>query len=326
MNGAPLDPFHLAFPVRDIEDTRAFYEGLLEATVGRSAERWIDFDFWGHQISAPRRGAHRGGCAILWMATMSAPFRRDFEWTRWHELAERLREADVRFVIEPHIRFEGQVGEQATMFFLDPSNNALEFKAFRNRDQMFTLMAVHALRVLREGRAASRMRQPSQFMRWETSLSMRTNAGRPFADHVTGGADDAVVVVDHDIFDGTILVLGAHGLKGARRVGVVADGQGDVVIGTEQLGHEGGCDAQSANRFARGVDGFDQGFDAWIHTAIRPSKAKVQRFFAAPKPPGKTSASRSSAETVATSVTGPRAMRAASMRTFRVSSVGSPVW
>ncbi len=140
MNGAPLDPFHLAFPVRDIEDTRAFYEGLLGATVGRSAERWIDFDFWGHQISA-----HLVEEPIEAVATnpvdgddvLARHFGVILEWTRWHKLAERLREADVRFVIEPHIRFEGQVGEQATMFFLDPSDNALEFKAFRNRDQMF---------------------------------------------------------------------------------------------------------------------------------------------------------------------------------------------
>lgn len=134
-----LLPFHLAFPVHDLEAARAFYGGLLGCPEGRSSAEWIDFDFFGHQIvahladgSAPRHHnpvdghdvpiPHFG--AVLDMAT-------------WQELADRLREAGTRFVIEPNIRFAGEPGEQATMFFLDPSGNAIEFKAMRNPENLF---------------------------------------------------------------------------------------------------------------------------------------------------------------------------------------------
>ena len=135
-----LPPFHLAFPVHDLDAARAFYGGLLGCREGRSASDWVDFDFFGHQIVAhldssmtPRRRSnpvdghdvpvpHFG--AVLAMA-------------QWQELAERLREAGADFVIEPTIRFRGQAGEQATMFFLDPSGNALEIKAMRDPANLF---------------------------------------------------------------------------------------------------------------------------------------------------------------------------------------------
>ena len=135
-----LPPFHLAFPVNDLEAARSFYGGLLGCPEGRSADEWIDFDFFGHQIvahlapgSAPRQHhnpvdghdvpvPHFG--AVLPMAD-------------WERLAERLREAGMRFVIEPNVRFRGQAGEQATMFFLDPSGNALEIKAMRDPANLF---------------------------------------------------------------------------------------------------------------------------------------------------------------------------------------------
>ena len=133
-------PFHLAFPVHDLEAARAFYGGLLGCAEGRSAERWIDFDFFGHQIvthyspdAQPRQHhnpvdghdvpvPHFG--AVLDMAT-------------WQALADRLSAAGTDFVIEPTVRFRGEAGEQATMFFLDPSGNALEFKAMADPANLF---------------------------------------------------------------------------------------------------------------------------------------------------------------------------------------------
>jgi uncharacterized protein len=131
--------FHMAFPVRDLAATRAFYEGLLGATVGREAERWIDFDFWGHQISAhvvddiPASATN----AVDGQAVPVRHFGVILEMPKWRDLAERLTAAGTAFLIDPQVRFEGQVGEQATMFFLDPSGNALEFKAFGDDGQVF---------------------------------------------------------------------------------------------------------------------------------------------------------------------------------------------
>lgn len=131
--------FHMAFPVRDLPSTRAFYEGLLGATVGREAERWIDFDFWGHQISA-HVVDDLSSSATNTVDGQAVPVRHFgviLDMARWRELAERLNAAGTAFLIEPQVRFEGQVGEQATMFFLDPSGNALEFKAFADDAQVF---------------------------------------------------------------------------------------------------------------------------------------------------------------------------------------------
>ncbi|HMU62726.1 MAG TPA: VOC family protein [Gemmatimonadales bacterium] len=133
-------PFHLAFPVRDIAEARRFYGGLLGCAEGRSSEQWVDFDFFGHQVvahlkPAPTEDAHHN--VVDGHAVPVPHFGVVLTMDDWKALRDRLREAGVTFVIEPYIRFEGDVGEQATMFFLDPSGNALEFKAFRDDAQIF---------------------------------------------------------------------------------------------------------------------------------------------------------------------------------------------
>ena len=135
-----LAPFHLAFPVDDLAATRAFYGGLLGCAEGRSSEQWIDFDFHGHQIVAHLAPSEVGATAANQVDGHAVPVRHFgviLEWNAWHVLADRLRFLNVAFVIEPGIRFVGQVGEQATMFFLDPAGNALEFKAFKDPSQVF---------------------------------------------------------------------------------------------------------------------------------------------------------------------------------------------
>ena len=142
---SPLTPFHLAFPVRDVEEARRFYGGVLGCAEGRSDTDWVDFDFFGHQLvahhqaatpsEAPTGPAHHN--AVDGHAVPIPHFGVVLPWDTWHLLADRLCEAGIRFVIEPYIRFKGQVGEQATMFFLDPSGNALEFKAFKDPSQLF---------------------------------------------------------------------------------------------------------------------------------------------------------------------------------------------
>lgn len=133
------DPFHLAIPVHDIAAARQFYGIELGCPEGRSADTWVDFDLFGHQL-------------VVHLSPMTPTqiknpvdghdvpvphFGVVLSMDRWRALADRLRSSGIEFVIEPHVRFEGQVGEQATMFFLDPSGNALEFKAFRDRNALF---------------------------------------------------------------------------------------------------------------------------------------------------------------------------------------------
>lgn len=135
-----LPPFHLAFPVTDLGATRAFYVELLGCRVGREDERWIDFDFFGHQITAHQvDGLGRANATNL-VDGKGVPiphFGAVLDWDAWHALAERLKQASVAFIIEPHIRFPGQVGEQATMFLDDPSGNHLEFKSFQDPGRIF---------------------------------------------------------------------------------------------------------------------------------------------------------------------------------------------
>ena len=133
-------PFHLAFPVADLESTRLFYEDLLQCPVGRQAERWIDFNFFGHQISAHVKPESLTTALTNEVDGDAVPVRHFgavLPWTDWHRLADRLRAHEIDFLIEPHIRFEGQVGEQATLFLNDPSGNALEFKAFKDPALLF---------------------------------------------------------------------------------------------------------------------------------------------------------------------------------------------
>ncbi len=133
-------PFHLAFPVDDLAAARTFYGGLLGCAEGRSSESWVDFDFYGHQVVAHLSPAEVGAAAANQVDGKEVPVRHFgviLPWDDWQALAERLRRAGVKFVIEPGIRFAGQVGEQATMFLLDPAGNALEFKTFRDMGRIF---------------------------------------------------------------------------------------------------------------------------------------------------------------------------------------------
>ncbi len=132
--------FHLAFPVHDLSAARAFYGGILGCVEGRSSESWVDFDLYGHQIVAHcvPRASHRAGSNPVDGHGVPVPhFGLILAWEDWEALADRLRAAGVHFEIEPQVRFRGKVGEQATMFFSDPSGNALEFKAFRDDSQVF---------------------------------------------------------------------------------------------------------------------------------------------------------------------------------------------
>lgn len=137
-----LRPFHLAFPVRNLAEARAFYGELLGCPEGRSSDRWVDFNFFGHQIVAhlsPDECANAGQHTSD-VDDDNVPIRHFgvvLDMVSWQALADRLRAADTEFIIEPHIRFKDQPGEQATLFFLDPSGNALEFKAFRDLDSLF---------------------------------------------------------------------------------------------------------------------------------------------------------------------------------------------
>jgi extradiol dioxygenase family protein len=132
--------FHLAFPVRDLTEARAFYGDLLQCPEGRSSAEWVDFNFYGHQIVAHLQPDKTGGVGANPVDGHDVPvphFGVILSMDEWKQLAERLKTAGVKFVIEPYIRFAGETGEQATMFFLDPSGNALEFKAFADREQIF---------------------------------------------------------------------------------------------------------------------------------------------------------------------------------------------
>jgi extradiol dioxygenase family protein len=135
-----LPPFHLAFPVDDLAAARRFYGGLLGCPEGRSAEEWVDFDLFGHQIVAHMAPGqlHRRSTNPVDGENVPVPhFGLVLPMGEWKQLAARLSAAGVDFVIPPTVRFEGQPGEQATMFFLDPAGNALEFKAMANPSNLF---------------------------------------------------------------------------------------------------------------------------------------------------------------------------------------------
>ena len=142
MNSLP--PFHLAFPVHDLAAARHFYINVLECSEGRSADTWIDFNFYGHQIVAHYRPMNGGKLSqhihqnkVDGHDVPVPHFGIVLPWAQWHQLAERLQQAGMEFIIEPYIRFRGQAGEQATMFLFDPSGNALELKAFQDPTQLF---------------------------------------------------------------------------------------------------------------------------------------------------------------------------------------------
>ncbi|MEP0068489.1 VOC family protein [Pyruvatibacter sp.] len=132
--------FHLAFPVDDLARARAFYAGILGCAEGRSSESWVDFDFHGHQIVAHLAPDEVGRAATNAVDGDNVPVRHFgliLAWDQWEALSAKLKQANTEFIIEPHIRFKDQPGEQATMFFLDPAGNALEFKAFRDEADIF---------------------------------------------------------------------------------------------------------------------------------------------------------------------------------------------
>ncbi len=132
--------FHLAFPVDDLAQARAFYGGLLGCAEGRSSPEWVDFNFYGHQIVAhlsPGEAGHRNTSAVDGDNVPVRHFGAILSMSQWQALADKLVAAGTKFVIEPHVRFKGKVGEQATMFLLDTCGNALEFKAFGDISQVF---------------------------------------------------------------------------------------------------------------------------------------------------------------------------------------------
>ena len=132
--------FHLAFNVTDLDQTRRFYGDVLGCTEGRSSPDWVDFNFYGHQIVAHLAPGECGPNQSSAVDGHNVPVRHFgavLSMDQWQAMAEKLAALGTQFVIEPYIRFKGEVGEQATMFFRDPSGNAIEFKAFANMDALF---------------------------------------------------------------------------------------------------------------------------------------------------------------------------------------------
>jgi extradiol dioxygenase family protein len=139
-SSSAIPPFHLAFPVHDLAAARRFYGDLLGCPEGRSSPDWVDFNFYGHQIVAHLAPAECGSAATSAVDDHAVPVRHFgvvLDLAQWQALADKLRAAGTRFVIEPYVRFKGEVGEQATMFFLDPSGNAVEVKAFADMTSLF---------------------------------------------------------------------------------------------------------------------------------------------------------------------------------------------
>jgi len=135
-----VNPFHLAIPVRNLAEAAPFYDNVLGCKRGRSSERWIDYDFFGHQLVIHQVevvGGARGTNPVDGDAVPVPHFGVVLDWDAFEPLAQRVRDAGVAFEIEPRVRFAGKPGEQKTMFFRDPSGNALEFKSFRDPGQLF---------------------------------------------------------------------------------------------------------------------------------------------------------------------------------------------
>ncbi|MEL0008358.1 MAG: VOC family protein [Flammeovirgaceae bacterium] len=134
------NPFHLAFPIKNIDETKVFYKKFFNSKIGREDKKWVDFDFYGHQLSAHVRPEELKDTKKNSVDGKSVPVRHFgviLGWDEWHKLSAKLKENNIDFIIEPYIRFKGETGEQATMFFLDPSGNALEFKSFKDPLQVF---------------------------------------------------------------------------------------------------------------------------------------------------------------------------------------------
>lgn len=137
-----IRPFHVAVPVYDLNESKKFYLNCFRCEVGREAEHWVDLNLYGHQfvLHVRPRPKNEDKTHYNEVDGKSVPvphYGVVLEWDQWVELAAHLRDIEINFIIEPYVRFEGEVGEQATLFFQDPSGNALEFKAFKNSDQLF---------------------------------------------------------------------------------------------------------------------------------------------------------------------------------------------
>ena len=135
-----LQPFHLAIPVDNIEKSRNFYTNILGFKEGRSDLKWVDYDFFGHQLVIHLDNTKIRDKNFNSVDGYEVPvphFGVVLEWNEWLSFSDKITKLKIEFIIKPYIRFKGQVGEQATMFFLDPSGNALEFKSFKNQDQLF---------------------------------------------------------------------------------------------------------------------------------------------------------------------------------------------
>ncbi|WP_010228645.1 VOC family protein [Gillisia marina] len=136
-----IQPFHLAIPVSNLEENRVFYREVLGCEEGRSSDHWVDFNFFGHQlvlhVQEPQPKPKGKGNPVDGKEVPIPHFGVVLEWDVFQDFSKKLKSNNIQFVIEPYIRFEGKTGEQATMFFKDPSGNALEFKAFKNIDQLF---------------------------------------------------------------------------------------------------------------------------------------------------------------------------------------------
>lgn len=135
-----IQPFHLAFPIRDIEEARKFYTEVIGCEVGRESDKWIDFNFYGHQISAHLKPEECSNAQTNHVDGEEVPVRHFglvLEWSNWENLAKNIESKNVKFLIKPQTRFKGAVGEQGTFFIKDPSGNALEFKTFRDIGNLF---------------------------------------------------------------------------------------------------------------------------------------------------------------------------------------------
>lgn len=136
----PISPFHIAIPVHNLNECRAFYGEILECEEGRSSDHWVDFNLFGHQLVIHYKPKNENELHTNPVDGKNVPvphYGVVLPWEKFEPFAEHLKQKGVEFIIDPYIRFQGEVGEQATMFFLDPAGNALEFKAFKNIGQLF---------------------------------------------------------------------------------------------------------------------------------------------------------------------------------------------
>lgn len=136
----PISPFHIAIPVHNLEECRTFYRDILNCDEGRSSDHWVDFNLFGHQLVIhykPKTSEDTHTNSVDGKDVPVPHYGVVLPWKTFQDFAKNLSAKGVQFIIEPYIRFEGQVGEQATMFFKDPSGNALEFKSFKDINQLF---------------------------------------------------------------------------------------------------------------------------------------------------------------------------------------------